>query len=113
MATVSPSWNYTLNLPHDPPLEEAEPARKAFGDLTEGERDVVREALVAIRRSPSAGRERPRQAGPLLLDVLDFMKHQAQAAGRRFRCPQGATRGICRRPASHNWTGRSALSRHP
>ncbi|MFI5676696.1 hypothetical protein [Streptomyces cellulosae] len=41
------------------PLEEAEPARKAFGDLTEGERDVVREALVAISRDPAVGREIP------------------------------------------------------
>jgi hypothetical protein len=41
------------------PLEEAEPARKAFGDLTEGERDVVREALAAIRRDPTVGREIP------------------------------------------------------
>ncbi|MEU0074584.1 hypothetical protein ABZ027_34375 [Streptomyces sp. NPDC006332] len=41
------------------PLEEAEPARKAFGDLTEGEREVVWEALVVIRRDPRAGREIP------------------------------------------------------
>ncbi|MEU0189937.1 hypothetical protein ABZ250_08785 [Streptomyces afghaniensis] len=41
------------------PLEEAEPARKAFGDLTEGEREVVREALVAIACDPAAGREIP------------------------------------------------------
>jgi hypothetical protein len=41
------------------PLEEAEPARKAFGDLTEGERDVVREALAAIARDPAVGREIP------------------------------------------------------
>ncbi|MGW2045055.1 hypothetical protein ACWCPF_07710 [Streptomyces sp. NPDC001858] len=37
-------------------LEEAEPARKAFGDLTEGERDVVRDALASIARDPAAGR---------------------------------------------------------
>ena len=41
------------------PLEEAEPARKAFGDLTEGERKVVREALAAIARVPALGREIP------------------------------------------------------
>ncbi|MEH0419484.1 hypothetical protein [Streptomyces sp. B21-083] len=41
------------------PLEEAEPARKTFGDLTEGEREVVRDALVAIRRDPGVGREIP------------------------------------------------------
>lgn len=41
------------------PLEEAEPARKAFGDLTEGEREAVREALTAIARDPGAGREIP------------------------------------------------------
>jgi hypothetical protein len=40
-------------------LEEAEPARKAFGDLTEGEREVVREALAAIGQDPTAGREIP------------------------------------------------------
>ena len=41
------------------PLEEAEPARKAFGDLTEGERDAVRQALAAIARDPAVGREIP------------------------------------------------------
>ncbi|WP_405557554.1 hypothetical protein OHQ89_29565 [Streptomyces canus] len=41
------------------PLEEAEPARKAFGDLTEGEREVVRAALAAIARDPAVGREIP------------------------------------------------------
>jgi hypothetical protein len=41
------------------PLEEAELARKAAGDLTEGEREVVREALAAIRRDPAVGREIP------------------------------------------------------
>jgi peptidoglycan/xylan/chitin deacetylase (PgdA/CDA1 family) len=41
------------------PLEEAEPARKAFGDLTEGEREVVRDALVAIGHDPAVGREIP------------------------------------------------------
>ena len=41
------------------PLEEAEPARKAFGDLTEGEREVVREALAAIGQDPTVGREIP------------------------------------------------------
>ncbi|NSL43428.1 hypothetical protein [Streptomyces sp. 8P21H-1] len=41
------------------PLEEAEPARKAFVDLTEGERKVVRDALAAIGRDPAAGREIP------------------------------------------------------
>ncbi|WP_329339752.1 hypothetical protein OG252_28835 [Streptomyces sp. NBC_01352] len=44
---------------NDVPLEEAEPARKAFGDLTEGEREVVRDALVAIGRDPAVGREIP------------------------------------------------------
>ncbi|MDF2267261.1 hypothetical protein P2Q00_17740 [Streptomyces coacervatus] len=39
------------------PLEEAELARKAFGDLTEGERDVVREALSAIACDPAMGRD--------------------------------------------------------
>ncbi|MFJ1974454.1 hypothetical protein ACIO93_38165 [Streptomyces sp. NPDC087903] len=39
------------------PLEEAEPARKAFGDLTEGEREAVREALEEIGRDPAVGRE--------------------------------------------------------
>ena len=29
----------------DVPLEEADPAKKAFGDLTEGEREAVRDAL--------------------------------------------------------------------
>ncbi|MFC8365412.1 hypothetical protein ACFUIY_36750 [Streptomyces griseorubiginosus] len=46
------------------PLEEAEPARKAFGDLTEGERDVVREALAAIARDPAVGREIPGWRAP-------------------------------------------------
>ncbi|MER6628189.1 hypothetical protein ABT301_08110 [Streptomyces sp. NPDC000987] len=41
------------------PLEEAEPARKAFGDLTEGERDVVRDALATISGDPAVGREIP------------------------------------------------------
>ena len=41
------------------PLEEAEPARKAFGDLTEGERQMVREALAAIARDPAVGSEIP------------------------------------------------------
>ncbi len=41
------------------PLEEAEPARKVFGDLTEGEREVVRDALVVIGRDTAAGREIP------------------------------------------------------
>ncbi|MEV1068743.1 hypothetical protein [Streptomyces sp. NPDC050263] len=41
------------------PLEEAEPARKAIGDLTEGERDVVRDALMLIARDPAAGRAIP------------------------------------------------------
>ncbi|MES5821831.1 hypothetical protein [Streptomyces sp. RG80] len=41
------------------PLEEAEPARKAFGDLTEGEREAVRDALSVIARAPTAGREIP------------------------------------------------------
>ncbi|MFF4834727.1 hypothetical protein [Streptomyces sp. NPDC001315] len=41
------------------PLEEAEPARKAFGDLTEGEREVVRDALAVIAGGPAAGREIP------------------------------------------------------
>lgn len=44
---------------NDVPLEEAEPARKAFGDLTEGEREAVREALAAIAREPAVGREIP------------------------------------------------------
>ncbi|GED86383.1 hypothetical protein [Streptomyces sp. 6-11-2] len=34
------------------PLEEAELARKAFGNLTEGEREVVREALAVMGRDP-------------------------------------------------------------
>ncbi|MFG2956222.1 hypothetical protein ACGF5O_21175 [Streptomyces sp. NPDC048291] len=41
------------------PLEEAEPAKKAFGDLTEGDREAVRDALAAIARDPAAGREIP------------------------------------------------------
>ncbi|MFF4060576.1 hypothetical protein ACFYZ8_36210 [Streptomyces sp. NPDC001668] len=41
------------------PLEEAESARKAFGELTEGERDVVRGALATIAQDPAAGREIP------------------------------------------------------
>ncbi|MGW5128118.1 hypothetical protein ACWEQ7_29550 [Streptomyces sp. NPDC004069] len=41
------------------PLEEAELARKAFGNLTEGEREVVREALAVIGRDPEVGREIP------------------------------------------------------
>lgn len=41
------------------PLEEAEPARKVFGDLTEGEREMAREALAAIARDPAVGREIP------------------------------------------------------
>ncbi|MEV1078280.1 hypothetical protein AB0I98_08505 [Streptomyces sp. NPDC050211] len=41
------------------PLEEAEPARKAFGDLTEGEREAVRDALAVIGRDPTADREIP------------------------------------------------------
>ena len=41
------------------PLEEAKPARKAFGDLTEGEREVVRVALAAMARNPATGREIP------------------------------------------------------
>ncbi|MET7477244.1 hypothetical protein ABZT17_23155 [Streptomyces sp. NPDC005648] len=41
------------------PLEEAELARKAFGGLTEEERDVVRDALEVIARDPAAGREVP------------------------------------------------------
>ncbi|MFB7109691.1 hypothetical protein [Streptomyces sp. NPDC056190] len=41
------------------PLEEAELARKAFGNLTEGEREVVREALAVIGRDPGVGREIP------------------------------------------------------
>lgn len=40
-------------------MEEAEPARKALGDLTEGERDVVRAALAVIARDPAVGREIP------------------------------------------------------
>ncbi|MFI1048257.1 hypothetical protein ACH4U3_21095 [Streptomyces griseoruber] len=44
---------------NDVPLEEAEPARKAFGDLSEGEREVVRDALLAIGRDPAVGREIP------------------------------------------------------
>lgn len=41
------------------PLEEAEPAKKAFGDLTGGEREVVRNALAVIGRDPTSGREIP------------------------------------------------------
>ncbi|MBT2398394.1 hypothetical protein J7E96_11190 [Streptomyces sp. ISL-96] len=41
------------------PLEEADPAKKAFADLTEGEREVARAALEVIRRHPAAGREIP------------------------------------------------------
>ncbi|WP_329598247.1 hypothetical protein OIE43_24245 [Streptomyces pseudovenezuelae] len=48
------------------PLEEAEPARKAFGDLTEGEREVVRSALAAIARDPAVGREIPGWRPPSL-----------------------------------------------
>ncbi|KUM83299.1 MULTISPECIES: hypothetical protein [Streptomyces] len=48
------------------PLEEAEPARKAFGDLTEGEREVVRAALAAIARDPAVGREIPGWRPPSL-----------------------------------------------
>ncbi|KUO10839.1 hypothetical protein [Streptomyces sp. DSM 15324] len=44
---------------NDVPLEEAEPAKKAFGDLTEGEREVVRDALLAIGRDPAVGRAIP------------------------------------------------------
>ncbi|GGY94464.1 hypothetical protein [Streptomyces poonensis] len=44
---------------NDVPLEEAEPARKAYVDLTEGERDMVRNALALIARDPAAGREVP------------------------------------------------------
>ncbi|MFJ4515968.1 hypothetical protein [Streptomyces sp. NPDC088816] len=40
-------------------MEEAELARKAFGSPTEGEREVVRDALVVICREPGAGREIP------------------------------------------------------
>jgi hypothetical protein len=46
------------------PLEETGPARKAFGDLTERERDLVREALVAISRDPAVGREIPGRRPP-------------------------------------------------
>jgi hypothetical protein len=41
------------------PLEEAEPARKALVGLTEGEREVVQDALAVIGRDPTAGREIP------------------------------------------------------
>ncbi|MEU1512052.1 hypothetical protein ABZ490_07790 [Streptomyces sp. NPDC005811] len=44
---------------NDVPLEEAEPAKKALGELTEGEREVVRDALLAIGRDPAVGREIP------------------------------------------------------
>lgn len=51
---------------NDIPLEEAEPARKAFGDLTEGEREVVRAALAVIARDPAMGREIPGWRPPSL-----------------------------------------------
>ncbi|WP_314416052.1 hypothetical protein [Streptomyces sp. DSM 40484] len=41
------------------PLEEAEPARKAFVDLTEGEQEVALDALALIGRDPAVGREIP------------------------------------------------------
>ncbi|MFD5515798.1 hypothetical protein [Streptomyces sp. NPDC127066] len=41
------------------PLEEAEPAKRALTDLTEGEREAVRDALATIGRDPAVGREIP------------------------------------------------------
>lgn len=46
------------------PLEEAEFARKAFGDLADGERDVVREAL-ALSRSGRQAADRTAISRPL------------------------------------------------
>jgi hypothetical protein len=46
------------------PLEEAEPAKKALAHLTEGERDVVRDALAAIGRDRVLGREIPGRRPP-------------------------------------------------
>jgi hypothetical protein len=63
------------------PLEEAEPARKALGDLTEGEREVVRAALTVIARGPVAGREIPGWRPPSVefTYTTPLARHSAEA----------------------------------
>lgn len=87
------------------PLEEAEPARKAFGDLTEGEREVVRAALAVIARDPAVGREIPGRRSPSV--EYTYVPHHLRTSAGGI-CQAEQTRAL---HAHLRW--RNANSRHP